>query len=314
MALLATGGSTNHTLHLVAIARAAGIVIDWNDFGALSACVPLLARVYPNGGADVNAFHAAGGTGYLIGQLLDGGLVHEDVDTVVGHGLSSYRTQPALVDGRLEWRASPAESRDTSVLVPLAQAFSRDGGLKVLDGNLGRAVTKVSAVSAALRVVEAPAKVFDSQEGLIDAYARGALEGDFVAVVRFQGPRANGMPELHGLTPTLANLLDNGQRVALVTDGRMSGASGKVPAAIHVTPEACDGGPLARVRDGDIIRIDAETGVLEVKLSAAELARRQPAQADLASRQQGMGRELFGSFRATVSGAESGAMSFGFAA
>jgi len=232
----------------------------------------------------------------------------------VGHGLSSYRTQPALVDGRLEWRASPAESRDTSVLVPLAQAFSRDGGLKVLDGNLGRAVTKVSAVSAALRVVEAPAKVFDSQEGLIDAYARGALEGDFVAVVRFQGPRANGMPELHGLTPTLANLLDNGQRVALVTDGRMSGASGKVPAAIHVTPEACDGGPLARVRDGDIIRIDAETGVLEVKLSAAELARRQPAQADLASRQQGMGRELFGSFRATVSGAESGAMSFGFAA
>ncbi|HRD35711.1 MAG TPA: phosphogluconate dehydratase [Rhodocyclaceae bacterium] len=314
VALLATGGSTNHTLHLVAIARAAGIVIDWNDFGALSACVPLLARVYPNGGADVNAFHAAGGTGYLIGQLLDGGLVHEDVDTVVGHGLSSYRTQPALVDGRLEWRASPAESRDTSVLVPLAQAFSRDGGLKVLDGNLGRAVTKVSAVSAALRVVEAPAKVFDSQEGLIDAYARGALEGDFVAVVRFQGPRANGMPELHGLTPTLANLLDNGQRVALVTDGRMSGASGKVPAAIHVTPEACDGGPLARVRDGDIIRIDAETGVLEVKLSAAELARRQPAQADLASRQQGMGRELFGSFRATVSGAESGAMSFGFAA
>lgn len=314
VALLATGGSTNHTLHLVAIARAAGIVIDWNDFGALSACVPLLARVYPNGGADVNAFHAAGGTGYLIGQLLDGGLVHEDVDTVVGHGLSSYRTQPALVDGRLEWRASPAESRDTSVLVPLAQAFSRDGGLKVLDGNLGRAVTKVSAVSAALRVVEAPAKVFDSQEGLIDAYARGALEGDFVAVVRFQGPRANGMPELHGLTPTLANLLDNGQRVALVTDGRMSGASGKVPAAIHVTPEACDGGPLARVHDGDIIRIDAETGVLEVKLSAAELARRQPAQADLASRQQGMGRELFGSFRATVSGAESGAMSFGFAA
>nr|MBL8455763.1 phosphogluconate dehydratase [Zoogloeaceae bacterium] len=314
VALLATGGSTNHTLHLVAIARAAGIVIDWNDFGALSACVPLLARVYPNGGADVNAFHAAGGTGYLIGQLLDGGLVHEDVDTVVGRGLSSYRTQPALVDSRLEWRASPAESRDTSVLVPLAQAFSRDGGLKVLDGNLGRAVTKVSAVSAALRVVEAPAKVFDSQEGLIDAYARGVLEGDFVAVVRFQGPRANGMPELHGLTPTLANLLDNGQRVALVTDGRMSGASGKVPAAIHVTPEACDGGPLARVRDGDIIRIDAETGVLEVKLSAAELARRQPAQADLASRQQGMGRELFGSFRATVSGAESGAMSFGFAA
>lgn len=314
VALLATGGSTNHTLHLVAIARAAGIVIDWNDFDALSGCVPLLARVYPNGSADVNAFHAAGGTGYLIGQLLDGGLAHEDVDTVVGRGLSRYRTQPALEAGRLHWLPSPAESGDTSVLAPLAQAFSSDGGLKVLAGNLGRAVTKVSAVSPELRVVEAPAKVFASQEALIDAYKRGELVGDFIAVVRFQGPKANGMPELHGLTPTLANLLDNGQRVALVTDGRMSGASGKVPSAIHVTPEACEGGPLARVRDGDIIRVDAELGVLEVKLSAAELGARELAQADLAGNQEGMGRELFGSFRTVVSGAESGAMTFGFAA
>lgn len=314
VALLATGGSTNHTLHLVAIARAAGIIIDWNDFDALSGCVPLLARVYPNGSADVNAFHAAGGTGFLIGQLIDGGLVHEDVDTVVGRGLSRYRTEPVLEEGRLHWQASPAESGDTSVLAPLAQAFSSDGGLKVLAGNLGRAVTKVSAVGPELRVVEAPAKVFASQEALIDAYKRGELVGDFIAVVRFQGPKANGMPELHGLTPTLANLLDNGQRVALVTDGRMSGASGKVPSAIHVTPEACDGGPLARVRDGDIIRVDAELGVLELKISAAELGARELAQADLAGNQEGMGRELFGSFRTVVSGAESGAMTFGFVA
>lgn len=312
--LLATGGSTNHTLHLVAIARAAGIVIDWNDFDALSSCVPLLARVYPNGSADVNAFHAAGGTGFLIGALLDADLLHEDVDTVVGRGLSRYRTQAVLVDGRLQWLPSPAESGDTSVLVAAGQAFSADGGLKVLDGNLGRAVTKVSAVSPDLRVVEAPARVFASQEGLIEAYKRGELEGDFVAVVRFQGSKANGMPELHGLTPTLANLLDNGQRVALVTDGRMSGASGKVPSAIHVTPEACDGGALARVRDGDIIRVDAETGVLEVKLSADELARRPLATADLAGNQTGMGRELFSSFRAVVSGAEDGAMTFGLSA
>ncbi|MDO9598214.1 MAG: phosphogluconate dehydratase [Azoarcus sp.] len=312
--LLATGGSTNHTLHLVAIARAAGIVIDWNDFDELSSCVPLLARVYPNGSADVNAFHAAGGTGFLIGALLDADLLHEDVDTVVGRGLSRYRTQAVLEDGRLQWLPSPAESGDTSVLVAAGQAFSADGGLKVLDGNLGRAVTKVSAVSPDLRVVEAPARVFESQEGLIEAYKRGELDGDFVAVVRFQGPKANGMPELHGLTPTLANLLDKGQRVALVTDGRMSGASGKVPSAIHVTPEACDGGALARVRDGDIIRVDAETGVLEVKLSADELARRPLATADLAGNQTGMGRELFGSFRAVVSGAEDGAMTFGLSA
>lgn len=311
VALLATGGSTNHTLHLVAIARAAGMIIDWNDFDALSSCVPLLARVYPNGSADVNAFHAAGGTGFLIGALLDAGLAHEDVDTVVGRGLSKYRTQPVLDNGRLQWQPSPAESGDSSVLVAAGQAFSADGGLKVLDGNLGRAVTKVSAVSPDLRVVEAPARVFESQEGLIEAYKRGELEGDFVAVVRFQGPKANGMPELHGLTPTLANLLDNGQRVALVTDGRMSGASGKVPSAIHVTPEACDGGPLARVRDGDIIRVDAEHGVLEVKLSAAELGARPLAPAELAGNQAGMGRELFTSFRAVVSGAEDGAMTFG---
>ncbi len=314
VALLATGGSTNHTLHLVAIARAAGLHIDWDDFDALSACVPLLARVYPNGSADVNAFHAAGGTGLLIGELLDAGLLHEDVDTVVGPGLSRYRRQPVLEGGRLQWVDGPAASLDPSVLASTAEPFSADGGLKVLSGNLGRAVTKVSAVSAELRVVEAPARVFHSQEALIAAYKRGELEGDFVAVVRFQGPKANGMPELHGLTPTLANLLDKGQRVALVTDGRMSGASGKVPAAIHVTPEACDGGMIARVRDGDIVRVDAETGTLELKLAADELAARAPAPADLAPNQAGMGRELFATFRAAVSGAEDGAMTFGLGA
>lgn len=311
VALLATGGSTNHTLHLVAIARAAGIVIDWDDFDALSGCVPLLARVYPNGSADVNAFHAAGGTGFLIGELLDGGLLHADVETVAGPGLARYRARPELGEDGLRWAASPETSGDTSVLAPLAQAFSPNGGLKVLAGNLGRAVTKISAVAPELRVVEAPARVFDSQEALIAAYKRGELSGDFVAVVRFQGPRANGMPELHGLTPTLANLLDRGQRVALVTDGRMSGASGKVPAAIHVTPEACDGGPLARVRDGDMLRVDAERGVLEVVLGADELAQRPAAPAQLAGNQCGMGRELFGTFRAAVGGAEQGAMSFG---
>jgi phosphogluconate dehydratase len=311
VALLATGGSTNHTLHLVAIARAAGIVIDWDDFDTLSGCVPLLARIYPNGSADVNAFHAAGGTGFLIGELLDGGLLHADVDTVAGPGLARYRTRPELGEDGLRWVASPATSGDASVLAPLGQAFSPNGGLKVLAGNLGRAVTKVSAVAPELRAVEAPARVFDSQEALIAAYKRGELSGDFVAVVRFQGPRANGMPELHGLTPTLANLLDRGQRVALVTDGRMSGASGKVPAAIHVTPEACDGGALARVRDGDLLRVDAERGVLEVVLGADALAQRPPAPAELAGNQCGMGRELFGTFRAVVGGAEQGAMSFG---
>ncbi len=314
VALLATGGSTNHTMHLVAIARAAGIVIDWDDFDALSDCVPLLTRIYPNGSADVNDFHNAGGCGFLIGELIDAGLVHEDVDTVVGKGLSHYRKQPVLEGREVKWVAGPAQSGDPSVLTTTEKPFSSDGGLKVLDGNLGRAVTKVSAVSEDLRVIEAPARIFSTQEALIEAYKAGQLGGDFVAVVRFQGPKANGMPELHGLTPTLANLLDNGQRVALVTDGRMSGASGKVPAAIHVTPEACDGGALARLRDGDIIRVDAETGALEVKLSAAELAAREPAQPDLSGNQFGMGRELFGSFRTAVTGAEQGAMTFGLPA
>ncbi|MFN3988380.1 MAG: phosphogluconate dehydratase [Rhodocyclaceae bacterium] len=318
VALLATGGSTNHTLHLVAIARAAGIVIDWDDFDALSACVPLLARVYPNGSADVNAFHAAGGTGFLIGQLLDGGLLHEDVATVAGRGLSHYRRQPALVEesapatAQLRWTASPPESGDASVLAPITRPFSADGGLKVLAGNLGRAVIKVSAVAVEHHVVEAPARVFDSQEALMAAYKRGELVGDLVAVVRFQGPRANGMPELHALTPTLANLLDRGQRVALVTDGRMSGASGKVPAAIHVTPEACDGGPLAKLRDGDLLRLDAARGVLEVCIPAEELAAREPAGIDLAANAAGTGRELFGGMRAMVTGAEAGATTFGF--
>ena len=219
-----------------------------------------------------------------------------------------------LEDGRLQWVEGPAASLDASVLASAAQPFSADGGLKLLAGNLGRAVTKVSAVAPELRVVEAPARVFHSQEALITAYKRGELTGDFVAVVRFQGPKANGMPELHGLTPTLANLLDNGQRVALVTDGRMSGASGKVPAAIHVTPEACDGGLIARVRDGDIVRVDADRGVIELRVDADELAARPLAPADLSANRHGMGRELFSGFRSLVSGAEDGAMSFGLPA
>ena len=272
--LLTTGGSTNHTIHLVAIARAAGIHIDWDDFSDLSAVVPLLARVYPNGKADVNQMQAAGGIGYVIGQLLQGGLLHADVQTVAGPGLARYTEQPALEDGRLVWHPAPGASADRDVLAPLAEPFSADGGLKLLSGNLGRAVIKVSAVKPEHRRVEAPAVVFDSQEELIAAYRRDELNRDFVAVVRFQGPRANGMPELHSLTPTLANLQESGYRVALVTDGRMSGASGKVPAAIHVTPECLAGGPLARVRNGDMICLDAETGMLELRVAPGELAQR----------------------------------------
>ena len=304
VALLATGGSTNHTLHLVAIARAAGILINWDDFDALSAVVPLLARVYPNGSADVNQFHAAGGSAYLIGQLLDGGLLHEDVQTAAGPGLAHYRQSPELQDGKLVWRPAPAKSRDLGVLAPRTAPFSADGGLRLLAGNLGRAVIKVSAVKPEKRLVEAPAVVFDSQDELIAAYKRGELDRDFVAVVRFQGPRANGMPELHKLTPTLANLQDAGRRVALVTDGRMSGASGKVPAAIHVTPECLAGGPLGKVRNGDPIRLDADAGVLEVLVAADEWARREVAAPDLSANWSGMGRELFGAMRANATGAE----------
>ena len=309
--LLATGGSTNHTLHLVAMARAAGMVINWDDFHDLSAVVPLLARVYPNGSADVNAFHQAGGMGFLIRELLDAGLLHSDVLTAMGRGLHHYTRQPVLSDGQLSWQDAPATSGAPDVLTTHAQPFSPDGGLKVLDGNLGRGVIKVSAVKPAQRVIEAPAKVFDSQEALIAAYKRGELNHDFVAVVRFQGPRANGMPELHGLTPTLANLQDQGFKVALVTDGRMSGASGKVPAAIHITPEVLAGGPLGKVRDGDLLRLDADHGSLTALVDPAIWAARTVAEADLSANESGMGRELFGAMRHSVTGAEQGALSFG---
>ncbi|HEY9102663.1 phosphogluconate dehydratase [Chitinimonas sp.] len=308
--LMATGGSTNHAIHLIAIARAAGIVIDWTDFDDISAIVPLLAKVYPNGAADVNHFHAAGGMGYLIAQLLDAGLLHDDVNTVIGKGLHRYAAEPVLEGGKLAWRDSPKESQDAKVLSPVTAPFQADGGLRLLAGNLGRSVIKVSAVKPEHRVVEAPAVVFDSQDDLIAAFKRGELERDFVAVIRFQGPRANGMPELHKLTPSLGVLQDRGFKVALVTDGRMSGASGKVPAAIHITPECLAGGPLAKVCSGDVIRLDAEAGVLEAKVDAAEWARRELATADMTGNQYGCGRELFAVFRQAATGAEQGAMSF----
>jgi phosphogluconate dehydratase len=305
--LLATGGSTNHALHIPAIAAAAGIVIDWDDLSELSAAVPLLARVYPNGTADVNAFHAAGGVGFVIRELLAGGLLHPDVLTVSPGGLADYATQPGLdAAGQLVWRSIADTSGDTSILRPLAEPFSADGGLRVLSGNLGRAVIKTSAVKPEHRVVEAPARVFDSQEALQVAFKRGELDRDFVAVMRFQGPQANGMPELHKLTPALGVLQDRGFKVALVTDGRMSGASGKVPAAIHVTPECLAGGPLARVRDGDLLRVDADRGELLARVGEAEWTARRPAQIDVSGAQWGCGRDLFGFARQAAVGAEQG--------
>jgi len=304
--LLATGGSTNHTLHLVAIARAAGIVIDWDDFSDLSEVVPLLARIYPNGSADVNHFHAAGGMGFLVNELLGAGLMHEDVQTINGPGLRSSALEPWLSPGGLAWREAPAVSADTTVLRPTADPFSADGGLKLLRGNLGRAIIKVSAVSPAARVIEAPARVFDSQEAVLESFQRGELARDVVVVVRFQGPRANGMPELHGLTPALASLQSKGHRVALVTDGRMSGASGAVPAAIHLTPEVASGGPLGKVRDDDLIRLDSVKGTLEALVPEATWRPRPVATADLTGNAFGMGRELFRAFRAGAAPAEEG--------
>ncbi len=306
--LNATGGSTNHTLHLVAVARAAGITLTWDDFADLSEVVPLLARVYPNGTADVNAFHQAGGMQFLMRELISAGLLHDDVKTVWGAGLKGYLQVPTLgEDGEVEWAGAPRKSKDEAVLAPTAKAFSPNGGLKLLTGNLGRAVIKVSAVKAEHRIVEAPAMVFDSQEALREAFRAGRLEKDFVAVIRFQGPRANGMPELHKLMPTLGLLQDRGHKVALVTDGRMSGASGKVPSAIHVTPEAAEGGALSRIRDGDVIRLDAPAGRLEVLTAAADLAARAPTAPNLAANEYGLGRELFRMFRANAQPAELGA-------
>jgi phosphogluconate dehydratase len=303
--LMATGGSTNHALHLVAIARAAGVLIDWTDFDDVSRATPLLARVYPNGSGDVNQFQAAGGLAFLTRELLDAGLLHEDVLTAAGKGLRSYTQEPFLEDGKLVWKPAAAESLDPAMLRPVSDPFDREGGLKLLTGNLGRAVIKSSAVKPEHRVVEAPAIVFEGQEAFLAAFKAGQLDRDFVAVVRFQGPRANGMPELHSLTPALSVLQDRGRHVALVTDGRMSGASGKVPAAIHLTPEAANGGPIARLQTGDVIRLDAERGMLEVLVEPAELSARPPA-ADPLAGETGYGRELFAPMRALAQPAELG--------
>lgn len=308
--LLATGGSTNHTIHLVAIASAAGIRITWDDFSELSAVVPLLAKIYPNGSGDVNDFHAAGGMGFLIAQLMEARLLHDDLLTVAGPGLAAYRQEPFLEDGRLAWRPAPDESRDRSILRPISRPFAPDGGLKLLTGNLGRAIIKTSAVKPEHQAVEAPAIVFNNQEELMAAFDRGELRRDFVAVVRYQGPRANGMPELHKLTPPLGVLQDEGFKVALVTDGRMSGASGKVPAAIHVTPECLAGGPLAKVRTGDVILLDGRRGVLQARVPVEELVSRPLEAVDLAPSHFGLGRELFAMFRGNAASAEEGAMTW----
>ncbi len=299
--LLATGGSTNHAIHLPAIARAAGISIDWQDLDELSAAVPLIARVYPNGSGDVNHFHAAGGMGFVIRELLDAGLLHRDIMTVAGNDLTAYGQEPVLHDDQLVWRDAPATSGDETMLRTPANAFQPDGGMRLVQGNLGRATFKTSAVEMDRWTIEAPARVFDSQEAVLAAFKAGELERDVVVVVRFQGPRANGMPELHKLTPPLGVLQDRGFRVALVTDGRMSGASGKVPAAIHLTPEALGGGPLSRVQDGDVIRLCARTGSLEV---LADLDTRTPAEAAVIL--DGTGREIFAMMRLGADGAEQG--------
>jgi len=307
-ALLATGGSTNHLIHWVAVARAAGITIDWDDFARLSAVVPLLARVYPNGAADVNQFQAAGGPGFVIRELLDAGLMHEDVLTVRGGGIREYTREPALEKG-IEWH-DIGPSRALDIVRPVNEPFSAHGGLTLLTGNLGRSVIKVSAVPHDRHVIEAPARVFNAQDELLRAFNGGELEHDVVCVVRWQGPQANGMPELHKLTPPLAVLQGRGFRVALVTDGRMSGASGKVPAAIHVSPEAAAGGPLAKVRDGDILRLDADAGTLQAQVPAGEWAARESAAMPenlKTANGIGVGREMFAAFRRNALLAEEGA-------
>ena len=312
VALLATGGSTNHLIHWVAVAYCAGITIDWNDFSDLSDVVPTLTHVYPNGSADVNQFQAAGGTGLVLRELLDAGLMHSDVLTVRAGGIREFSREPYLDGAALKW-LDAGDSKDDSIVRSAAQPFSASGGLKLLTGNLGRSVIKVSSVPDDRHVIEALARVFDSQQGLLDAFNNGELERDVICVVRWQGPQANGMPELHKLTPPLAVLQGKGFKVALVTDGRMSGASGKVPAAIHVSPEAASGGPLAKVRDGDVIRLDALTGELNVLLSADEWNKREADSMPLALRDEsgrGMGRELFTGMRRSALTAEEGALSW----
>jgi phosphogluconate dehydratase len=306
--LLATGGSTNHTIHLIAIARAAGIIINWDDFDKLSRIIPLLTRIYPNGQADVNHFQAAGGMGVLIAELLRNGLLHEDLLTVADErGMKNYMQEPRLIDGKLTWEPCPEAPLDTEVLSTVAKPFATSGGLHVMHGNLGRGVSKISAVAEEHQIVKAPAVVFDDQDDMMAAFKRGELEKDFIAVIRFQGPKSNGMPELHKLTPPLGVLQDKGFKVALVTDGRMSGASGKVPSAIHMCPECADGGPLAKVRDGDMIYLNTQTGEINVLVDEAEFNARTPAVNSAASHHHGMGRELFGAFRRGASSSETGA-------
>lgn len=307
--LNATGGSTNLLIHLLAMARAGGIILDWQDFSELSDVTPLLARVYPNGLADVNHFHAAGGLGYMIGELLSAGLLHPDTKTVAGEGLENYTQEPKLINGRLSWVSGTNITLNDKILRPARDAFQPTGGIKRMSGNMGTAVMKVSAVSPDHRIVEAPARVFHDQEEVKVAFKSGELTKDTVVVVRFQGPRANGMPELHSLTPMLAIMQGRGQKVALVTDGRMSGASGKIPAAIHVSPEALDGGAIARLKDGDMVRVDGESGALDILVD--DLDTRPLATADLSAYQTGTGRGLFSTFRQTVGSATQGASIFG---
>ncbi len=303
--LMATGGSTNLVLHLPAMARAAGVILDIEDFNDLSAATPLMAKVYPNGLADVNHFHAAGGLAYMIGELLEAGLLHPDTKTVAGDGLALYTTEPKLKDGAVTREAGPKDTLNDKILRPVSDPFQKTGGLSELKGNAGRAVMKVSAVAPEHRVIEAKARVFHDQDSVKAAFKAGEFTEDTIVVVRFQGPRANGMPELHGLTPTLSVLLGRGLKVALVTDGRMSGASGKVPAAIHLSPEAAVGGPIACIKDGDLIRVDAEAGSLEVL--EADFAARSPVTADLSANDEGLGRELFAAFRQGCGLAQDGA-------
>ena len=306
--LLATGGSTNHALHIPAIARTAGIQIDWQDFEELSAVVPLLARVYPNGQADVNHFHAAGGIGYVIGNLLEAGLLNDNVTTIAGRGLADYAQEPYLTNEALGWRPSPAQPADRDILATCDSPFDAEGGLRLIQGNLGRGVVKVSAVKAEHRIISAPAMVFDSQADVVTAFEAGALDKDCVVVLRFQGPAANGMPELHKLTPALGALLDRGFKTALVTDGRMSGASGKVPAAIHLTPEAAQGGPLAQLRTGDMVTLDSEAGILTVE--ADNFDTRSPDAPPAQAAHIGLGRDLFAPLRQNVGSAETGGSIF----
>lgn len=308
--LLATGGSSNHTLHIIAMARACGITLTWTDFDELANVIPLLCKMYPNGSADVNHFHSAGGMAVVIRELLDTGLLHEDVNTVMGFGMRNYLQEPFLEDGKLSYKESIKTSADTAVISSVKEPFSAQGGLKVLDGNIGRSVIKTSALKEKNRVISAPAKVFYSQEALKDAFKKGELNSDFIAVLPYQGPKSNGMPELHGLMPSMGALQDNGFKVAIITDGRMSGASGKVASAIHLCPEAKDGGVIGKVIDGDMITLDCESGVLSVNISDEELAKRESIVPDLSLNMSGVGRELFSNMRRLVNSAEEGATIF----